>query len=294
MLPPELPPRKPGATARLQHQAFFEALQHDEGTRDWVASRAGLIVLRYVLARSDTEWEPGALAAEEGRVSVAVDALPPDDLERAALQAVLRAVTAAFPSVTPRLTEPDAERDPQQTEAVAEALIAYGDALVARSAWPLAADVYATVWDTRAAPDARFGGGVDPRDADEAPEEPDARNVSDAAPVRHIAPASAIAALRLAICYRMLGRSVDAKDALAAAKAAAAQCRDLELGESVGFRARLGETLMLLDAGPSPEADRQLAVLVAESAANPRLRDVHARARHAQAVAAYRRQRELR
>jgi hypothetical protein len=172
-------------------------------------------------------------------------------------------------------------------------LIAYGDALLARSAWPLAADVYATVWDTRAAPDTRFGGGVDPRDADDAPEEPDARNVSDTAPspARHIAPASAIAALRLAICYRMLGRSADAKDALAAAKAAAAHCRDVELGESVGFRARLGETLMLLDAGPSAEADRQLAVLVAESAANPRLRDVHARARHAQAVAAYRRQR---
>jgi hypothetical protein len=291
MLPPELPPRKPGATARLQNQAFFEALQHGEGTRDWAASRAGLIVLRYVLARSDTEWEPGAVAAEEGSVSAAVDALPADDPERAALHAILRAVAAAFRSDTPLAT--DARRDPHPAELVAEALIAYGDALLARSAWPLAADVYATVWDTRAAPDTRFGGGVDPRDADESPEEPDARNVSDAAPApaRHIAPASAIAALRLAICYRMLGRSADAKDSLAAAKAAAAQCRDLELGESVGFRARLGETLMLLDAGPSPEADRQLAVLVTESAANPRLRDVYARARHAQAVAAYRRQR---
>ena len=293
MLPPELPPRKPGATARLQNQAFFEALQDGEGTREWTASRAGLIVLRYVLARSDAEWEPGALAAEEGRVSAAVGALPADDPERAALQAILRAVADAFRSGPPPATDPDAGRDPHPAELVAGALIAYGDALLARSAWPLAANVYATVWDTRAAPDTRFGGGVDPRDADEAPEEPDARNVSDAAPspARHIAPAGAIAALRLAICYRMLGRSADAKDALAAAKAAAAHCRDVELGESVGFRARLSETLMLLDAGPSPEADRQLAVLVAESAANPRLRDVYARARHAQAVAAYRRQR---
>ena len=296
MLPPELPPRKPGATARLQHQAFFEALQHGEGTRDWMASRAGLIVLRYVLARSDTEWEPGAMAAEEGRVFAAVDALPPDDLERVALQAVLRTVATAFPSVTPLSAEPDAKRDPHPAEAVADVLIAYGDALVARSAWPLAADVYATVWDTRAAPDARFGGGVDPRDADEAPDEPNARSAPDAAPatVRHIAPASALAALWLAICYRMLGRSADAKDALAAARAAAPHCRDSGIGEYVGFRARLGETLLLLDAGPSAEADRVLAALVAESAANPRLRDVHARARHAQAVAAYRRQRESR
>jgi hypothetical protein len=293
MLPPELPPRKPGATARLQNQAFFEALQQGEGTRDWAASRAGLIVLRYVLARSDAEWEPGALDAEEGRVSAAVEALPPDDPERAALQAILRAVAAAFRSATPLPAEPDANRDTHPAELVAEALIAYGDTLLARSAWPLAADVYATVWDTRAAPDTRFGGGVDPRDAEEAPEEPDARNPPDSAPVpvRHIAPATAVAALRLAICYRMLGRSADAKDALTAARAAAAQCRDVELGESVGFRARLGETLVLLDAGPSLEADRQLAVLVAESAANPRLRDVYARARHAQAVAAYRRQR---
>ena len=63
-----------------------------------MASRAGLIVLRYVLARSETEWEPGALAAEEGRVSAAVDALPADDPERAALHAILRAVAAAFPA----------------------------------------------------------------------------------------------------------------------------------------------------------------------------------------------------
>ena len=293
MLPPEVPPRKPGAAARLQHQAFFEALQLGEGTRDWMASRAGLIVLRYVLARADTEWEPGALAAEEGRVSAAVGALPPDDPERAALQAILRAVAAAFRSTTPLPTEPDVKSDPHPAEPVADALIAYGDALLARSAWPLAADVYATVWDTRAAPDTRFGGGVDPRDAEEAPDEPDASNTSDSVPaaVRHIAPASALAALRLASCYRMLGRSADAKDALSAAKAAAAQCRDSGVGEYVAFRARLGETLLLLDAGPSPEADRALAGLVAETAANPRLRDVHARARHAQAVAAYRRQR---
>ena len=112
MLPPELPPRKPGATARLQNQAFFEALQDGEGTRKWDGiPRAGLIVLRYVLARSDAEWEPGALAAEEGRVSAAVGALPADDPERAALQAILRAVADAFRSGPPPATDPDAGRD---------------------------------------------------------------------------------------------------------------------------------------------------------------------------------------
>jgi hypothetical protein len=291
MLPPEMPPRKSGATARLQHQAFFEALQHGEGTRDWMASRAGLIVLRYVLARSDTEWEPGALAAEESRVAAAVDALAADDPERARLQAILRAVVTAFHSTTPLHTDRDANHDPHPAEAVADALIAYGDALVARSAWALAADVYATVWDTRAAPDTRFGGGIDPRDADDAPDEPDARNTPVATPAGQIAPASAIAALRLAICYRMLGRAAEAREALAAARAAGTQCRDAQLGEYIAFRARLGEALVLLDAGPSSEAERQLDVLVAESAADPRLRDLHARARHAQAVAVYRRQR---
>jgi hypothetical protein len=229
MSPPEVPRRQPGAAARLQHQAFFEALQIGEGTRDWTASRAGLIVLRYVLARSDTERESGALAAEEGSVSAAVDALPADDPERAALHAILRAVAATFRSAMPPPAEPDAARAPQPAEPLGDALIAYGDVLLARSAWSLAADVYATVWDTHAAPDSRFGGGVDPRDAG--------------------------------------------------------------IGEYIGFRARLGEALSLLDVGPSPDADRALAALVADSTANPRLRDVYARARHAQAVAAYRRHR---
>jgi hypothetical protein len=294
MLPPELPQRKPGATARLQHQSFFEALQHGEGTRDWMASRAGLIVLRYVLARSDIAWDPGALAAEESRVSTAVAALPVGDPERGALQAILRAVSAAFQPTTALPTEPDAQPGPRQAEVVAEALIAYGDTLVARSAWPLAADVYATVWDTRAAPDSRFGGGIDPRDADDAPDEPDASDAPGSDRIRDIAPSSAVAALRLAICYRMLGRTAEAREALGAAKAAAPRCRDSRIGEYAGFRARLGETLLLLDAGPSAEADRVLAALVAESGANPRLRDVHALARHAQAVASYRRRRESR
>jgi hypothetical protein len=291
MLSPEMPQRKPGATARLQHQSFFEALQHGEGTRDWMASRAGLIVLRYVLARSDIEWETGALAAEERRVAAVVDALPVGDPERVALQAILHAVSAAFHPTTARPTEPDARPDPRQAEAAAQALIAYGDTLVARSAWPLAADVYATVWDTRAAPDSRFGGGIDPRDADDAPDEPGASDAPDSERIRDIAPSSAVAALRLAICYRMLGRTAEAREALGAAKAAAIQCRDAELGEYIECRARLGEILILLDAGPSADAERQLGMLVAECAANPRLRDLHARTRHAQAVAVYRRRR---
>ena len=253
-----------------------------------MASRAGLIVLRFVLARSDIEWEPGALAAEESRVSATVDALPAGDPERATLQAILRTVAAAFHPATAVPGDPEAKPDPHAAEAVAEALIAYGDALVARSAWALAADVYATVWDTRAAPDTRFGGGVDPRDTDDASEEP------GVPATRGIAPAIAVAALRLATCYGMLGRAAEAREALGAARAAAIQCRDSDLGQYIEFRTRLGETLALLDAGASSDVERQLGMLVAESAANPRLLDLHARARHAQAVALYRRQREPR
>jgi hypothetical protein len=289
MLLPEEVPRRSDATARLQHQAFFEALQHGEGTRDWIAARAGLIVLRYVLAGSESDGEPGALAAEEGKVGVAVDALPADDAERAALHTVLKAMLAALHASTPDLAQPDANRNPLTLEPVADALIGYGDALAARSAWPLAAEVYATVWDTRAAPNVRFGEGIDPRDAEESLAE--SGGAGPAGVNRQIAPATAWAALRLATCYRTLGRRDDAQIALEAARTAARQCRDATIGQYIGFRSRLSATLMLLEAGRTAEAEPELVALVAESASNPELRDGHARAKHAQAVAAYRRQR---
>jgi hypothetical protein len=286
MLPPEEFPPRPDATARLQHQAFFEALQHGEGTRDWMAARAGLIVLRYVLARSESDGDPGALAGEESRVA---EALPAGDAEGATLYAILRAMLAAVQSGAPRPAEPGADRDARTLEPVADALIAYGDALLTRFAWPLAAEVYATVWDTRAAPNARFSEGIDPRDVDEGVAESGSAGAG-----RQIPAATALAALKLSICYRMLGRAEDAQMARDAARAAARQCRDPVIGDYVGFRTRLGDALALLDAGPSSEADWQLAALIAESASNPQLRDVHARARHAQAVAAYRRRRSTR
>lgn len=282
MLPPEEFSRRPDATARLQHQAFFEALQHGEGSRDWIAARAGLIVLRYVVARSESDGETGALASEESRVAAAIEALPADDVERASLHTVLRAMQSAQSSTRP--AEPDADRDARTLEPVADALVAYGDALLTRFAWPLAAEVYATVWDTRAAPNVRFSEGIDPRDVDDGVAE-----ASSAGPGRRMPGATALAALNLSICYRMLGRAEDAQVARDAARAAARQCRDAVTGDYVSFRARLGDALALLDAGPSSAADQQLAALVAESASKPQLRDVHARARHAQAVAAYRR-----
>jgi hypothetical protein len=289
MVLPEEFPRRSDATARLQHEAFFEVLQHGEGTRDWIAARAGLIVLRYVLARSESDGEPGALAAEESNVAAAVDALPDGDAERAALHSVLNAMLAALQASTPDLARPDAKRNPRTLEPVADALIGYGDALAARAAWPLAAEVYATVWDTGAAPNARFGEGIDPRDVEESLAESD--GADPAGLNRQIAPATAWAALRLAICYRTLGRRDDAQVALEAARTAALQCRDTTIGEYIGFRSRLSATLMLLDAGRTAEAEPELAALVTESASNPQLRDGHARAKHAQAVAAYRRQR---
>jgi hypothetical protein len=288
MLPPEEFPRRSDATARLQHQAFFEALQHGEGSRDWIAARAGLIVLRYVLARSESDEEPGALGGEESRVAAAIEALPADDAERASLHAVLRAMVPAQ-SGTPRPAEPGVDRDARTLEPVADALVAYGDTLLTRFAWPLAAEVYATLWDTRAAPNVRFSEGIDPRDVDDGVTES-----GTAGHERQMPGATALAALNLSICYRMLGRAEDAQVARDAARAAAGQCRDAAIGDYVSFRARLGDVLVLLDTGPSSEADQQLAALVAESASNPQLRDVHARARHAEAVAAYRRRRSPR
>ncbi len=289
MLLPEEFPRRFDATARLQHQAFFEVLQHGEGTRDWIAARAGLIVLRYVMARIESDGEPGALAAEESKVAAAVDALPADDAERAALHAVLNTMLAAPQASTPELAQPDARRNPRTLEPVADALIGYGNVLAARSAWALAAEVYATVWDTRAAPNVRFGEGIDPRDVEESLAESGGADTGGLN--RQIAPATAWAALRLANCYRTLGRRDDAQVALEAARAAALQCRDAAIGQYISFRSRLSATLMLLNAGRTAEGEQELAALVSESASNPGLRNGHARAKHAQAVAAYRRQR---
>jgi tetratricopeptide (TPR) repeat protein len=282
----ETPPRS-DAAARLRHQAFFETLQQGEGTRDWLAARAGLLVLRHVLARSDAEWEIGSLAAEEKSVAIALEALAPDDPERLRLSAVL----AGFHSTRLRPDElPDA-RAPHALEPVADALIAYGDVLLERSAWALAADVYATVWDTRAAPDTRFGGGIDPRAVEDKAARPATTDAVDGEGEEglQIAPASAMAALKLAICYRMLGRSEEAVDAYAAARAAATQCRDPDVGEYVRYRAWLGDALMVLEGGDMAAAEQQLADLGMEISSNPRLRDLLARVRHAQAVAAYRR-----
>jgi hypothetical protein len=257
---------------RLQHQAFFEALQHGEGSRDWLAARAGLLLLRHVVAWSDANWDAEALAPEEGGVTTAIAALAADDPERIALRGVLDAVYASVPDPHAR----GARRRQRAAEVVADALIVYGGALLARAAWALAADVYTTVWNTRAAPDGHFNGGPDPRDAEEEGEE---REVA-----LSVSPASAVAALNLAMCYRMLHRGMDAADAYAAASAAAGRCRDPRVGETVALRARLGQALMTMDRGDLESADRQLTVLVAETAASPHLAEVHAQASRDQAM----------
>ena len=274
---PEERPQRRDAAIRLQHQAFFEALQHDEGSRDWLAARAGLLVLRHVVAWSDADWDSAAIATEETGVTTAVGALPADDPERVALRGVLDAITASRPTIRDAETEGTA----RAVEPAADALIAYGDALLARSAWALAADVYATVWDTRAAPASRFGGDADPRDAGDPDGEIDA--------MPSVSAASALAALNLAVCYRMLHRVTDAAVAYAAASAAAIHCRDPLVGEQVRLSVRLGDALITMDRGDLAGAERQLAELVVETASAPHLADVHTRARQDQAVVAARR-----
>lgn len=269
--PEERSPRR-DAVGRLQHQAFFEALQHGEGSQDWLAARAGLLVLRHVVAWGDADGDSAAVAAEEAGVADAITALRADSPEGAALRGVLNAITVSAPVMRVRRGAPAT----QALEPLATALIAYGDVLLARSAWTLAADVYTTVWDTRAAPDARFGGGADPRDAEDPGHE-------SAAPPS-ISPATALAALHLAVCYRMLHRPTDAADAYAAANAAAKHCRDPRVGAYVQCSVRLGDALLAMDRGDLADADRQLGDLMADTASKPDLADGLAQILHWQAV----------
>lgn len=272
-------PHGSDVSARFRHQAFFETLQRDEGSREWIAARAGLLLLRHVVWWNYADWDPDGVVSQEESVVAAIEALPADDLERARLSAVI----AAFHPPGLHLVNPDNVRALSIREPIAEALNGYGDVLLTRGAWALAADVYATVWDTRAVPDARSARAQRDEGADPTLI---AREVTTAA---LISPTSLLAALNLALCLRMLGRTTAASEAYVAARAAAARCRNPHIGEYVRYRAWLGDALIILDRGHLSEADRQLSDLAAEISSNPRLRDVHARARHALAVVAYRR-----
>ena len=116
----------------IRHLAFFEALGTlDEGSKDWQATTAGMVVLRLV----DAWYDEGAqIAAADAwglaAVREAVQAMTPGDPARTILSGVVDAVATA---------------DRADFSVVATRLSAYGRALHFDAKWRLAADVYETL-----------------------------------------------------------------------------------------------------------------------------------------------------
>ena len=116
----------------IRHLAFFEALGTlDEGSTEWHATTAGMVVLRLV----DAWYDEGAQTAAAdawglNAVRDAVQAMTPGDPARAILSGVVDAV---------------ADADRADFSVVATRLSAYGRALHFDAKWLLAADVYETL-----------------------------------------------------------------------------------------------------------------------------------------------------
>jgi hypothetical protein len=219
----------------LRHRAFFDVLATtDEASDAWRAARAGLVTLRLLDAWS--EYGTGAqsslatLRAQEKAFKYEVDAvqsviaeLPTKGAERRLLSSIVARVVAAHDGEPPRLVAP---------------LFAYARALHIRSAWGLAADVYAIVWDSYVGDDV-----IGPVDGDVA----------------------TAVALYLGICYRTIG---DAERAVRAfhVSGTLAKSRGDERGM---LRARLGETKVYAGRGDLPLAHEQLVdIIAAASGAN--------------------------
>src|SRR5579862_7429972 len=127
----------------LRHRAFFDALAScDEASDEWRAARAGLVALRLLDAwgeRTDGHRSLASMRARERAFKYEVDAvqsaiadLPADGSERRLLSTIVARIVAAHDGETPRIIAP---------------LFAYARSLHLRSAWGLAADVYAVVWE---------------------------------------------------------------------------------------------------------------------------------------------------
>jgi hypothetical protein len=219
----------------LRHRAFFEALATTEEASDtWRAARAGLVTLRLLDAWSEVRHgghaSLGTLRAREKAFKYEVDAvqnvvaeLPAKGAERRLLSTIIARIVEAEDGESPRLVPP---------------LFAYARALHLRSAWALAADVYAIVWDSYAG-DCVIGevdGDV----------------------------ATAVA-LYLGICYRTIG---DAEHAVQAFRASGALANSR--GDERGMlRAQLGETKVYAGRGDLPRAQEQLIdIIAAASGAN--------------------------
>ena len=252
-------PLIPSDTA-LRHRPFLQALaQVDPTSADWLAARAGLLLLRYVDAWSTGEWLPVQLLAERSAVSDAICAIPSGDQFRSLL-AVLLERTATEWAISAG-GEPYAL--PPSIARVATPLLAYAHALQFSSQWSLAADVYLTVWEACGLHAAK----------------PSARPLADA-------DCAMTAALRLGACYRTLGEADRAAAAYATALAMAQERGDIR----TVLRARLGEAKLIQERGNLPLADAAMAEVIRD-ANTSQLQDIRGWAFHDRSVVAQQRER---
>jgi len=213
----------------LRHRAFFDVLATvDEASDAWRAARAGLVTLRLLDAWS--EYGSGAqsslatLRAQDKAFKYEVDAvqsviaeLPTKGAERRLLSSIVARIIAAHGGEPPRLVAP---------------LFAYARALHVRSAYLLAADVYAIVWD------AHIGdGAIGTVDADVA----------------------TAAAMYMGACYRTMNDAEHAAQAYHAAGSLAAMRGD----EHNVLRAKLGEAKLVAGRSDLTTAHDRLAAIIA-------------------------------
>jgi len=191
----------------LRHRAFFDELATtDEASEAWRAARAGLVTLRLLDAWSEDlvsgqvslarmREREKAFKYEVDAVQSAIAELPAKGAERRLLSTIVARVVEAQDGEPPRLVAP---------------LFAYARALHVRSAWTLAADLYALVWEAHIGETA-----IGPVDGDVATS----------------------AAIHMGACYRTIGETERAAQAYRAAGVLAATRGD----ERSVLRARLGE-----------------------------------------------------
>jgi len=238
----------------------LEALaQGDPASTDWLAARAGLLVLRYVDAWGSGEWLPVQLLAERSAVADAICEIPAGNQFRSLLAVLLERTSTEW-----AVGGGDEPPHPLVTSIrrAAAPLLAYAHALQFSSQWALAADVYFMVWEACAA----YGTQTP-------------RGMADAE-------SATTAALRLGACYRTLGDAEKAAEAYAAAMIVARDRGDVR----TTLQARLGEAKLIQERGNLPLADERIAEIIRD-ATTAQLQDVRAWAFHDRSAVAYHRQR---
>jgi hypothetical protein len=246
------------APDELRHSAFLQVLANGDGVSgDWLAARAGLLVLRYVDAWATGDWLPVQLMAERSAVADAICEVPATS-EFRGLLAVLLERTATEWAIS---GGGDPYPLPPSVARIAAPLLAYAHALQFSSQWAPAADVYSMVWESCGPHSIHAARGMsDPESA-------------------------ATAALRLASCRRTLGEADRSAAAYAAAIAIASERGDTR----TVLQARLGEARLIKERGNLPLADQRIAAVIRD-ATTAQLQDIRALAFHDRSAVAYHRE----